>query len=400
MALVQPLPAQVAKIKVIGVGGGGGNAINHMADNEEIKGVDYVAINTDSQALMVSKAKIKIQIGEKLSKGLGAGGNPEIGKKAAEESREKIKKVLEGADMVFIATGLGGGTGTGAAPIIADIAKNELKALTVAIATKPFTFEGAKRTVTAEEGIEKLKGSTDTMITIPNQKLLELQQEDISFVEAFKLADSVLTRGVSGIAEIITIPGLINLDFADIKSIMQNAGSALMGIGFGSGEDRVNIAVEEAINSPLVDLSIEGARGILFNITGGNDISMKEVQKVSSLISENAGGDANIIFGATIDEDYKDKIKITLIATGFDDQKIRLSNLMGTGLPKRPTSSQNFSSKNEPMEKEINEKSEEQPEDINSENDIFSSTNLNKEDIPEGVEIEDPFDIPAFLRKK
>jgi len=400
MALVQPLPAQVAKIKVIGVGGGGGNAINHMADNEEIKGVDYVAINTDSQALMVSKAKIKIQIGEKLSKGLGAGGNPEIGKKAAEESREKIKKVLEGADMVFIATGLGGGTGTGAAPIIADIAKNELKALTVAIATKPFTFEGARRTVTAEEGIEKLKGSTDTMITIPNQKLLELQQEDISFVEAFKLADSVLTRGVSGIAEIITIPGLINLDFADIKSIMQNAGSALMGIGFGSGEDRVNVAVEEAINSPLVDLSIEGARGILFNITGGNDISMKEVQKVSSLISENAGGDANIIFGATIDEDYKDKIKITLIATGFDDQKIRLSNLMGTGLPKRPTSSQNFSSKNEPMEKEINEKSEEQPEDINSENDIFSSANLNKEDIPEGVEIEDPFDIPAFLRKK
>ena len=400
MALVQPLPSQVAKIKVIGVGGGGGNAINHMADNEEIKGVDYVAINTDSQALMVSKAKIKIQIGEKLSKGLGAGGNPEIGKKAAEESREKIKKVLEGADMVFIATGLGGGTGTGAAPIIADIAKNELKALTVAIATKPFTFEGAKRTVTAEEGIEKLKGSTDTMITIPNQKLLELQQEDISFVEAFKLADSVLTRGVSGIAEIITIPGLINLDFADIKSIMQNAGSALMGIGFGSGEDRVNVAVEEAINSPLVDLSIEGARGILFNITGGNDISMKEVQKVSSLISENAGGDANIIFGATIDEDYKDKIKITLIATGFDDQKIRLSNLMGTGLSKRPTSSQNFSSKNEPMEKEINEKSEEQPEDINSENDIFSSANLNKEDIPEGVEIEDPFDIPAFLRKK
>ena len=400
MALVQPLPAQVAKIKVIGIGGGGGNAINHMADIEEIKGVDYVAINTDSQALMVSKAKIKIQIGEKLSKGLGAGGNPEIGKKAAEESREKIKKVLEGADMVFIATGLGGGTGTGAAPIIADIAKNELKALTVAIATKPFTFEGAKRTVTAEEGIEKLKGSTDTMITIPNQKLLELQQEDIGFVEAFKLADSVLTRGVSGIAEIITIPGLINLDFADIKSIMHNAGSALMGIGFGSGEDRVNIAVEEAINSPLVDLSIEGARGILFNITGGNDISMKEVQKISSLISENAGGDANIIFGATIDDDYKDKIKITLIATGFDDQKIRLSNLMGTGFSKRPASTQNFSSKNEPMEKEISENSEEKPEDTNSENDIFSSANLNKEDIPEGVEIEDPFDIPAFLRKK
>lgn len=396
MALVQPLPAQVAKIKVIGVGGGGGNAINHMASNEEIKGVDYVAINTDSQALMVSKAKIKIQIGEKLSKGLGAGGNPEIGKKAAEESREKIKKVLEGADMVFIATGLGGGTGTGAAPIIADIAKNELKALTVAIATKPFSFEGARRTVTAEEGIEKLKGSTDTMITIPNQKLLDLQQEDISFVEAFKLADSVLTRGVSGIAEIITTPGLINLDFADIKSIMQNAGSALMGIGFGSGEDRVNTAVEEAINSPLLDLSIEGARGILFNITGGNDISMNEVQKVSSLISENAGGDANIIFGATIDDNYKDKIKITLIATGFDDQKIRLSSLMGTGLTKKTGPVQDSSNKNDSGEKEVKEKSDGE----NGENDIFSSANLNKEDIPEGVEIEDPFDIPAFLRKK
>lgn len=400
MALVQPLPAQVAKIKVVGVGGGGGNAINHMADNEEIKGVDYVAINTDSQALMVSKAKIKIQIGEKLSKGLGAGGNPEIGKKAAEESREKIKKVLEGADMIFIATGLGGGTGTGAAPIIADIAKNELKALTVAIATKPFSFEGARRIVTAEEGIEKLKASTDTMITIPNQKLLDLQQENISFIDAFKLADSVLTRGVSGIAEIITTPGLINLDFADIKSIMQNAGSALMGIGSGSGEDRVNTAVEEAINSPLLDLSIEGARGILFNITGGNDISMNEVQKVSSLISENAGGDANIIFGATIDDDYKDKIKITLIATGFDDQKIRLSSLMGTGLTKKTSSGQDFSNKNDFEEKEIKENGQEKSDDKNGENDIFSSTNLNKEDIPEGVEIEDTFDIPAFLRKK
>ncbi len=391
MGLVQPLPAQVAKIKVVGIGGAGTNAINHMSQEDNIQGVDFVAINTDAQSLLVSQAKIKIQIGEKLTKGLGSGGNPEIGQKAAEESKEKIKKVLEGADMVFIATGAGGGTGTGASPIIAEIAKNELKALTVAVVTKPFLFEGTKRMVIAEEGIENLKQTTDTLITIPNQKLLEMTNKELTFLEAFKTVDSVLSRAVKGIAEIITTPGLINLDFADIKAIMQNAGSALMGIGFGSGENRVQEAVQEAINSPLLDLSIKGARGILFNITGGNDLSMTEVKQIAELISQNAGGDANIIFGANIDDSFKDQVKITLIATGFDDQKLTLAGLM----------------KSKPLEKVIFDPKEATKKQIlkikqpikGKKEDLFKSIPIDKDDLPEGVEIEDQFDIPAFLRR-
>jgi len=307
-----------ARIKVIGVGGGGGNAVNTMI-SYSLKGVDFIIANTDAQALGVSSSPNKIQIGMQITKGLGAGSNPEIGKKSALESRDQIKQYLEGADMIFITAGLGGGTGTGAAPIIAEIAR-ESSALTVAVVTKPFQFEGKKRNTQAEDGIEQLRDVVDTLIVVPNQRLLSLGGRNLSLLEAFKKADDILYQAVKGISDLIITPGLINLDFADVKNIMSNMGMALMGTGIASGENRAVEAAQRAISSPLLeDNTIQGARGILLNITGGSDLSLYEVNEASSLIQAEAHEDANIIFGTVIDETMGDEIRITVIATGFDD---------------------------------------------------------------------------------
>lgn len=307
-----------ARIKVIGVGGGGGNAVNTMI-SYSLGGVDFIIANTDAQALGVSSSPNKIQIGMQITKGLGAGSNPEIGKKSALESRDQIQQYLEGADMIFIAAGLGGGTGTGAAPIIAEIAR-ESSALTVAVVTKPFQFEGKKRNTQAEDGIEQLRDVVDTLIVVPNQRLLSLGGRNLSLREAFKKADDILYQAVKGISDLIMVPGLINLDFADVKNIMSSMGMALMGTGTASGENRAVEAAQRAISSPLLeDNTIQGARGILLNITGGSDLSLYEVNEASSLIQAEAHEDANIIFGTVIDETMGDEIRITVIATGFDD---------------------------------------------------------------------------------
>ncbi len=305
------------QIKVIGVGGGGNNAVNRMIE-ANLQGVQFIAINTDKQALQTSKAEYKIQIGEKLTRGLGAGANPEIGKKAAEESRDDIFQALQGADMVFITAGMGGGTGTGAAPIVAEIAK-EMGILTVGVVTKPFTFEGKRRASHAEMGIEELKGCVDTLVSIPNDRLLQVVERRTSIVEAFKVADDVLRQGVQGISDTITVPGLVNLDFADVKAIMFERGMAHMGIGRASGENRAIDAAKQAVHSPLLDTSINGLKGVLFNVTGGPNMGLHEVTEAAEIISEAADEDANIIFGAVIDESIKDEIRITVIATGFND---------------------------------------------------------------------------------
>lgn len=310
----------LAVIKVVGIGGGGTNAVNRMIESG-LKGVEFIAINTDAQQLMMSEADYKVHIGDKLTKGLGAGSNPEIGQQAAEESRDKIKETLQGADMVFITAGKGGGTGTGAAPIIAEIAKEELGSLTVGVVTRPFSFEGKRRAVQAEEGIRKLKEKVDTLIIIPNDNLLHIADKKTSILEAFKLADDVLRQGVQGITDLITVPGLINLDFADVRAVMKDAGSALMGIGVGSGDNRAVEAAELAITSPLLEDSIDGARGILLNISGGVDLGLYEVNEAAEIISQAAHPEANIIFGAIIDENLGDSVKVTAIAAGFDKQK-------------------------------------------------------------------------------
>lgn len=307
---------QFAQIKVVGIGGGGNNAVNRMI-NAGLKGVEFISINTDKQALFLSKANSKIQIGEKITKGLGAGANPEIGEKAANESKDEISQAIKGADMVFITAGMGGGTGTGAAPIIAQIAK-DMGILTVGVVTKPFVFEGRKRMKFAEDGIEALKASVDTLVTIPNDRLLQVTEKKTSIVEAFKMADDVLRQGVQGISDLITVPGLINLDFADVKTIMLNTGLSHMGIGRASGEGRAEEATKKAIESPLLETSIEGAKGVLLNITGGADLGLSEVNIAASLIEQSADPDANIIIGAVIDEKLEDEIVITVIATGFD----------------------------------------------------------------------------------
>lgn len=316
--LVKPDIARFAKIKVMGVGGGGSNAVSSMVANSKIQGVDFITVNTDAQALLVAQTQTKLQIGDDITKGLGAGGNPDIGRQAAEESKEKIKDLVAGSDMVFLTTGMGGGTGTGATPIIASVAK-ELGILTVGVVTKPFHFEGSRRMAQAEEGISELKDKVDTLIIIPNQRLLEIVDKKMPLVEAFKVVDSVLSQAVAGIADLITTPGLINVDFADVKTIMRDAGSALMGIGTGVGENRAVQAARTAISSPLLNMSIEGARGVLFNIIGGTDMTMSEVDEAAKLISESVAPDANIIFGATVDDKRVDEIQITVIATGFDE---------------------------------------------------------------------------------
>ncbi|MBU7005612.1 cell division protein FtsZ [Phosphitispora fastidiosa] len=309
---------QFANIKVIGVGGGGGNAVNRMI-TAGLKGVEFITVNTDAQALYMSEAQHKMQIGAKLTKGLGAGANPEIGQKAAEESREELAKALNGADMVFVTAGMGGGTGTGAAPIVAEVAK-EIGALTVGVVTKPFTFEGRKRLTQAEGGISNLKNKVDTLITIPNDRLLQVIDKHTSIVEAFRIADDVLRQGVQGISDLIAVPGLINLDFADVKTIMTETGSALMGIGIASGEKRASEAAESAISSPLLETSIEGARGVLLNITGGSSLALFEVNEAAEIIAQAADPEANIIFGAVIDESMEDEVRVTVIATGFDQK--------------------------------------------------------------------------------
>jgi cell division protein FtsZ len=305
-----------AQIKVVGVGGGGNNAVNRMID-ANLKGVQFIAINTDKQSLFSSKAEFKIQIGEKITQGLGAGANPEIGKKSAEESRDEIKQSLNGADMVFVTAGMGGGTGTGAAPIVAEIAK-EMGILTVGVVTKPFGFEGKVRKQHAETGIDILGEIVDTLVTIPNDRLLQVVGKKASIMQAFQVADDVLRQGVQGISDLISIPGLVNLDFADVKTIMHEKGLAHMGIGKASGEDRAKEAARMAIQSPLLETTINGSKGVLLNITGGTDLGLFEINEAAELISEAADADANIIFGAVIDDDMKDEIRITVIATGFE----------------------------------------------------------------------------------
>lgn len=307
----------IAKIKVVGVGGGGNNAVNRMIASG-LKGVEFIAINTDAQALVHAMAQNRMQIGEKLTRGLGAGARPEIGEKAAQENRDDIIKALQGADMIFVTAGMGGGTGTGGAPIVAECAR-EVGALTVGVVTRPFTFEGKKRLKQAEAGIANLKANVDTLITIPNDRLLDIIDKKTSMVDAFRIADDVLRQGVQGISDLIAVPGLINLDFADVKTIMSNAGSALMGIGEGQGDNAAIDAAKIAVNSPLLETSIQGAKGVLYNITGGPNLGLAQVNEASRIISEAAHADANIIFGTAIDETLDDTVRITVIATGFDE---------------------------------------------------------------------------------
>lgn len=382
MALVKPELHAFAKIRVLGIGGGGCNAIDSMIATQQIKGVDFVAVNTDAQALLKSEAPMKIQMGEKLTHGLGSGADPEIGKKAAEESKEKIKEALGDSDMVFLTCGMGGGTGTGGGPIIAKVAR-EIGALTVGVVTKPFLFEGTRRMVVAEEGVENLKGAVDTLIVIPNQKLLDIVDKNMTLLEAFRMADNVLGQGVQGISDLITIPGLINVDFADVKSVMSEAGSALMGIGVGTGERRAQAAARGAISSPLLDVSIKGARGILFNIMGGRDLKMGEVNEAAKMIAEMADADANIIFGAVIDEEMVDQMKITVIATGFDETRQQLEEWVAPTVPVTP-----------PLEEEkvVQKVDKKKAQKIEEE--------LEEKLLEEGLPPEhDPFDIPAFLRQ-
>lgn len=326
--LIKPDVQRFAKIKVVGLGGGGGNVLNSMINFQQIQGVEFIAVNTDAQALLSNLSPTKVQVGETLTRGLGSGGDPAVGQQAAEESEQKLKDVLQDADMVFLTAGMGGGTGTGAIVVAAGIAKAS-GALTVAVVTKPFGFEGTRRMLVAEEGIEKLKDKVDALIVIPNQRLLEVVDKNMSLQDAFRLADSVLGQGVQGISDLITMPGLINVDFADVRSIMTNAGSALMGIGQASGDTRAVTAARMAIASPLLEVSIEGAKGVLFTIVGGADLSMNEVNEAAQVIYQAAEPDANIIFGATIKEDLMDTVKVSVIATGFDEMREKLREYAG-----------------------------------------------------------------------
>ena len=306
----------IARIKVIGVGGGGSNAVNRMID-EGIQGVEFISVNTDAQALVGAKSKSRLRLGDKLTRGLGAGGDPEIGRKAAEESADELYNALKGSDMVFVTAGMGGGTGTGAAPVVAQVAK-ESGALTIGVVTRPFTFEGMRRMQSAEVGIGKLKEHADTLIVIPNDRLLQIADKRASLQDAFRLADDVLHQGIQGISELITIPGLINLDFADVRAIMSEGGAALMAVGKGSGDERAKKAAEDAISSKLLDITIDGARGVLFNVSGGPNMTLFEVNQAAAIIRETAHPDVNLIFGAVIDPNMGDDIRITVIATGFE----------------------------------------------------------------------------------
>jgi cell division protein FtsZ len=364
---------QFARIKVIGCGGGGGNAVNRMIAGG-VKGVEFITVNTDAQALHLSSAEIKLQIGEKLTRGLGAGANPEVGKKAAEESRDLIENALRGADMVFVTAGMGGGTGTGAAPVVAEVAK-ELGALTVGVVTRPFSFEGRKRAMQADQGISALKEKVDTLIVIPNDRLLEIVDKNTPMLEAFRHADNVLRQGVQGISDLIAVPGLINLDFADVKTIMTERGSALMGIGIASGENRAAEAARKAISSPLLETSIEGARGVLMNITGGANLSLYEVNEAADIVSSAADPDVNMIFGAVINEELKNEIIVTVIATGFEENQQNAARRAQAATNMRPTQPPSVSTSSRLREEE-------------TEKTLFSTSSL------------DNLDIPAFLRNR
>jgi len=369
-----------AVIKVIGIGGGGSNAVNRMME-DNLNGCEFIAINTDAQALTMSNADRKVLIGET---GLGAGSNPETGKISAEKSTDLIREVIKGADMIFITCGEGGGTGTGAAPIIADIARDE-GCLTVAVVTRPFTFEGVKRASQAEEGINNLKGKVDCMIVIPNDKLLEIADENTTLLNAFKLADNVLKAGVRGVTDLITLPGLINLDFADIKSIIKDAGNALLGDGIASGDNRAIKAAQQAINSPLIEASIEGARGILLNISGGPDLKLFEVNEAAEIVRNSSSPEANIIFGAVIDDGMKEKIKVTIIATGFKDKYYETRQKQG-----REHEVKNNIEAQETKQEVMKETERES---------IFPELKESTKGIKFGDEDEDVLDIPTFLRR-
>jgi cell division protein FtsZ len=396
MAEIKPDIETFAKIKVVGVGGSGNNAISRMIDSK-IRGVEFVAINTDAQALHHSKASEKVHIGKNLTKGLGAGMNPEIGRQAAEENRDEIQEVIKGSDMVFVTCGLGGGTGSGAAPIVAETAK-ELGALTVAVVTKPFAFEGAQRRAIADEALENLKDRVDTLITIPNDKLLSIIDRKTTLISAFKIVDDVLRQGVQGISDLITKPGIVNVDFADVRAIMEDSGSSLMGIGVASGDNRASEAAKAAINSPLLELSIDGAKGVLFNISGSSDLTMLEINEAANIITENIDPNAKVIFGAVLDDQIrKGDVHITVVATGFDASRVRESSLeekiskMTLNEDDKPTTMAEKPKVVLPIRKFeskmiIDDKV--QPRSITS-----------REDTKELVE-EDELEIPAFIRRK
>ncbi|MBP9738127.1 cell division protein FtsZ [Candidatus Saccharibacteria bacterium] len=408
MPEVKPADIQAfASIRVVGVGGAGGSAINRMADGG-LKGVQFVAINTDAQALFHSKASVKIHIGKEATRGLGAGADPAVGQKAAEESEADIKEALTGADMVFITLGAGGGSGSGGGPVVARIAR-EMDILTVGVATRPFAFEGEKRRKNAEYAIENLAKYVDTLITIPNDRLLQTIDRNTPLLEAFVVADDVLRQGVQGISDLITEHGLINLDFADVKSIMSNAGSALMGIGQGSGENRAVIAAQQAIESPLLEVSIDGARGVVFNITGGNDLSMHEVNEAAEVITAAVSPDANIIFGATIKPDMQDKVAITVVATGFDaayfkkrtddtvddeeDSTLSVSTQLGDVEGDVETINMDVAN-----EQDSDSESEDEPTPFHKSEDVPSSNIWASDDETSEHESEER-DVPAFLRR-
>jgi cell division protein FtsZ len=366
-----------ARIRVVGVGGGGSNAVDRMIA-EGVTGVDFIAINTDAQALLLSTAQTRVRIGEKITRGLGAGGNSDIGEKAAEESIEELYEVLNGSDMVFVTAGMGGGTGTGAAPIVASAAK-EAGALTIGVVTKPFLFEGTQRAQVAEKGIDELKQQVDTLIAIPNDRLLQLTDKRMALNDSFKMADDILRQGIQGISELITVPGLINLDFADVRTVMSQSGAALMAVGIGQGEDRAKVAAEQAISSRLLDVTIDGARGILFNVTGGPDMSLYEVNLAASIIRETAHPDANMIFGAVVDENMGDELRITVIATGFDSARpSRRQVLQRQYRPEAP--------RQEPVSVAVGQEVTSEAEPVAApERPRFEPTSL---------------DIPAFLRRR
>jgi len=367
-----------ALIKVVGVGGGGSNAVNRMI-RAELMGVEFISVNTDAQALLLSDAPHKLRIGDKITKGLGAGADPTVGRKAAEDDSEKLYEALKEADMIFVTAGMGGGTGTGAAPVIAEIAK-DIGALTVAVVTKPFGFEGAKRRLLAEQGIQELVDKVDTLITIPNDRLLQVAEKKTTMVDAFRIVDDVLRQGVQGISDLITVPGLINLDFADVKTIMTNAGSALMGIGHGSGESRAADAARQAIMSPLLEQSIDGARGVLFTITGGPDLTLFEVNEAAEIIHAAADPEANIIFGSVIDERIGNDVKISVIATGFD--QARPLKRIEQPLYKR----------------QVESRPAERPHQISSANPA-SAAAAKPDDTPKAYAADD-LEVPSFLRRK
>ncbi len=375
-----------ARIKVIGVGGGGQNAVNRMIE-EGIQGVEFIAANTDAQALALSRAPVRVRLGDKLTRGLGAGGDPEIGRKAAEESADDLYNVLKGADMVFVTAGMGGGTGTGAAPVVAQVAK-ECGALTIGVVTRPFTFEGGRRAQAAEAGIAKMKEHAHTLISIPNDRLLQLSDKKSSLQDAFSMADDVLRQGIQGISELITVPGLINLDFADVRTIMSEGGAALMAVGRGSGENRARVAAEQAISSQLLDITIDGARGVLFNVTGGPNLTLFEVNEAAALIRETAHPEVNLIFGAVIDPDMGDEIRITVIATGFERSGVPRRALERlTTRSERPAARPGTAGTTYLRPSESVSVSAEKPGPDGS---VPSSPGLSSDDL----------DIPTFLRKR